>query len=66
VVTQDFDYIINGYCKDRVGNHFVERGDYQLVRANGSQTVRRSEFAGVVEPGMVLEMCIILHQQTAF
>lgn len=63
---KDFNYVINGYCKDRAGNRFIERGDYQIIRAEGSRVIGPSAFARTVEPGMVLEISIILRQATAF
>jgi hypothetical protein len=44
----------------------VERGDYQVLRAEDSQMINRSEFARMVEPGMLLEMTIVMRQNTAF
>jgi len=58
----DFDYIINGYCRDRFGNRFVERGDYEILRADDSRMINRSEFANAVEPGMVFEMSIVMRR----
>jgi hypothetical protein len=44
----------------------VERGDYEVLRAEDSHMINRSEFAKTVEPGMVLEMSIVMRQATAF
>ncbi|KIM74459.1 hypothetical protein PILCRDRAFT_14367 [Piloderma croceum F 1598] len=57
-----FDYIIKGYCKDRYGDHHVKWGAYEVIRAEDSQTISPSKFAHSVEPGMVLELSIILRQ----
>jgi hypothetical protein len=43
----------------------VERGNYQVLSAKNSQTVNQSEIASTVEPGMVLEMTIIMRESTA-
>lgn len=64
---QDFKYIINGYCQGLAGESFVKRGDYKLILADDdSQTINPEDFARTVEPGMVLEMSIILRQRTAY
>ena len=42
----------------------MERGDYGVLRAGDCQTINRSEIASTVEPDMVLEMSIIVHQST--
>lgn len=62
----DFDYIINGFCKDRVGNRYVTQGDYEVMRPEDNRVISRSEFTVAVEPGMVLEMSIILWKKSAF
>lgn len=61
--TEDFDYIINGYCKDRIGYRFVERGDYKVIRTEDSKAINPLEFSGMVESGMVVEMSIVLRQR---
>jgi hypothetical protein len=40
----------------------VKRGAYEVIRADDSQTISPSKFARSVEPGMVLELSIILWQ----
>jgi len=57
---KDFDYIINCYCRDRLGHRFVERGDYRMRRPEDSRMIAPSEFSRMVEPEMVLEMSIII------
>lgn len=52
--------MINGYCRDRVGSRFIERGDYQMVLSEDGTTMETSVFATTVEPGMVLEMSIVV------
>lgn len=61
---QSFDYIINGYCKDRAGNRFIKRGEYEVVGNQDNQIISRSQFPGVVKSGMILEMSIIVRQRT--
>ncbi len=36
---QAFDYVLKGYCKNRVGEHFVERGDYEMVHPATNQVI---------------------------
>jgi hypothetical protein len=51
---------MNGYCRNRPGSRFVERGDYEVMRATDSQIITHSEF--VVESGMTLAMAILMRQ----
>lgn len=44
----------------------MERGDYQVIRADNNQVIGWSELPNTVESGMILEMSIILRQETAF
>jgi hypothetical protein len=66
LLSQDFDHIITGYCKNRAGDRYVERGDYQVIRAKDNKRIGPLELAMVVHSGMVLEMSITLWQRTAF
>jgi hypothetical protein len=61
-----FHYIIKGYCKDRYGDRYVQRGDYELIHPNNGQIISRSQFTTMVEPGSVFEISIILRQNLAF
>jgi hypothetical protein len=60
--TQEFDYVVQGYCRDRVGMQFIKRGDYEVIRAEDSQIVGPSELASMVTAGMKLEMSILVWQ----
>jgi hypothetical protein len=62
---QDFDYIVQVHCKDRVGINFIERGDYEVLHAEDSEIIGPSELASTVAPGMKLEMSIVMRQSTA-
>ena len=57
--------MIKGYCRGRPGHLLVEQGDYQMIRAEDSQTIDPTEFAKAVEPGTTLEMSIVMRQRTA-
>ncbi|KAF8586183.1 hypothetical protein K439DRAFT_1631944, partial [Ramaria rubella] len=57
-----FHYILQGYCKDRIGNRYVDRGDYHILSAEGSLIPRR-EFASSVKAGVVVEMSIIIRMR---
>ena len=59
---QGFDYIIKGYFKNRIGHSYIERGDYHVLRTQDSQIIPPEELASSVEPGMVMEMSIIMRQ----
>lgn len=65
VSCQGFNNIINGFCKDRAGSSFIERGDYKLIRPEDSQVIDPSEFLGTVVSGMVLEMSVIMRQESS-
>ena len=65
VYRQDFNRVITGYCRDRIGNGYVERGDYQVIDAE-DRRISPNELAAEVKPGMILEMSIILRQNAAF
>jgi hypothetical protein len=60
-----FDYVVQVHCKDRVGINFIQRGDYEVLHAKDNQIIDPSEFASTVEPGMKLEMSIVMRQSTA-
>lgn len=55
---------MQGYCVDRIGQAYIERGDYQIVRPESNQRVDRSAFAKVVKEGDVFETSIVLKYQT--
>ncbi|KAL0959887.1 hypothetical protein HGRIS_011555 [Hohenbuehelia grisea] len=57
---EDLDFILRGYSKNRVGNTFIERGDYQLVRATNDKLVLAHEFSTLADHESVLEVSIIL------
>ena len=48
-----------------MGYRLIEKGSYEIIRADDSQVVGPSELAGVVESGTVLEMSIVLRQSAA-
>ena len=43
----------------------MNQGDYQLIRANDSQTIEPSEFGNEVQPKMTFEMSIVMWQEMA-
>ena len=63
-MAQGFDRIIKAYAQDRPGSYYVQRGDYHVLRAEDSQIIDPSELATIVSAGMVLEISIILRQET--
>jgi hypothetical protein len=62
---QDFDYIVRVHCKNRIGIDFIERGDYEVMRAEDSHIIGQSDLASTVESGMRLEMGIVMRKITA-
>ena len=63
---QDFNHIIIGYCRGYIGSHYVERGEYNLIATDGYKRIGPIEFAQEVNPGVVLEMSIVLRHETAY
>jgi hypothetical protein len=62
---QDFNHIIASYCKGYIGGDYVERGEYNVIETEGYKRIGPTEFARDVNPGVVLEMSIILRQRSA-
>lgn len=62
-----FNHIIIGYCRDRVGHHYVEQGDFLIVSAGDNKKIAPIDLATEVKskPGTVLEMSIALRQTTS-
>ncbi|KAF8970346.1 hypothetical protein BDZ97DRAFT_1790928 [Flammula alnicola] len=60
-----FHYVVKGYCKNRIGQSYVERGDYQIIRPESNQIIRRSDFARIVKDGEMVEISIILRSHPA-
>ena len=56
--------MINGYSANRIGQAYIERGHYQMVRPEDNQTVDRFSFAKVVKEGDLFEISIILKAQS--
>jgi hypothetical protein len=42
------------------------QGDYQVMRSQDSRVISPTEFASTVQPGMMLEMNIILRKNSTF
>ena len=53
--------MVKAFCKSRIGHRYVEQGDYHVLQ--DAQIVRHAKFADSVEPGMALEMSIILRKE---
>ena len=60
LVHKDFHYIINGHCKNHFGHHFVEEGDYTIIRTTDNYIMDPSELANEVESEMIFEMSIVI------
>jgi hypothetical protein len=58
--------MVKRYCKNRIGDHYVEQGDYHVLQTRDSQIIRPADFASSIEPGMALEMSIILRKGMTF
>jgi hypothetical protein len=61
---QAFDRILKAYMFNRpeAGADYVERGDYNLLRPEGS-VILRVDFSRTVKPGSQLDMSIIKRPQ---
>lgn len=59
---QNFRYIINGYCKGRIGANLIERGDFDLIRSYDNQDISPAQLIGAAKPGTLFEMSIILRR----
>lgn len=66
LVHKDFHYIINGHCKNHFGHHFVEEGDYTIIRTTDNYIMDPSELANEVESEMIFEMSIVIWQRRAY
>lgn len=65
-IAQSFDYIIKRYCEDSIGCHFIERGEYKMIRAQDSQVIESSRFASTAGSGMKFEISIVMRQTEEF
>ena len=62
-VYQSFDFVLKQFCKKRPENHYVERGDYQVISAEDDKVMAPSDFSAV-GPGTHLAISIILRRRT--
>ena len=53
------------YCKNRIGNRHVERGNYHISQTHDARIISPSDFAHNVRPGMALAMSIVFRRQAA-
>ncbi|KAF7982771.1 hypothetical protein HWV62_26680 [Athelia sp. TMB] len=60
---QDFHLVIAGHCSNFAGYSIIQRGDYQILKSEDGQAIDRSELSTIVQPGMTVEMSIVLRQQ---
>jgi hypothetical protein len=62
---QDFNYIVQAYCRGCARIKFIRRGKYEVIRAEDNQIIGPSELASMLELGVKLEMGIVMRQRTA-
>jgi hypothetical protein len=55
--------MVKSHTKGRIGDNYVERGDYRILQAQDSRTLTPAEFEQNVQPGMSIEMSIVLRRQ---
>jgi len=65
IVQQSFHYVVTGYCRDRIGQSYIERGSYQIVQPDNDEVIDRSAFSQTVKEGQTFEMSIILRSKNA-
>jgi hypothetical protein len=57
--------MVKGYSKGRMGDSYVERGDYRISQVQDPHTLTPSEFEERVQPGMAIEMSIVFRRRIA-
>ncbi|KDR66499.1 hypothetical protein GALMADRAFT_232554 [Galerina marginata CBS 339.88] len=57
---ETFNHVVKGYCRNRIGQSYIERGNYQILRSNGDQVTHHADFTRMVEEGETVEMSIIV------
>ncbi|KDR77983.1 hypothetical protein GALMADRAFT_244947 [Galerina marginata CBS 339.88] len=62
VTWEAFDHILKGFSKNRIGQRYVEQGDYQIVRPRNNNVIGHSDICKVKD-GETIEMSIILRSK---
>ncbi|KZP09482.1 hypothetical protein FIBSPDRAFT_239273 [Athelia psychrophila] len=62
---QDFNIVITGFCKDSAGGMLIRRGDYRILSSDDEEFTNPLEIATVLQPGMIVEMSIVLREPVA-
>jgi hypothetical protein len=57
--------MVKAYSKGRMGDSYVERGDYRILQSQDAHALTPSEFEQKVKPGMAVEMSIVLRRRIA-
>lgn len=56
--------MITGHCRSVAGHVLVQRGDYRILKQDDDRVITPSELSTAIHPGMIVEMSIVLRQQT--
>ena len=60
------DYILKGYCRDRPGIRFIERGDYHVVQQDNGVVIDPAMFTRAVQSGVTtFQMSIVMRKAAA-
>ncbi|KDR84462.1 hypothetical protein GALMADRAFT_714501 [Galerina marginata CBS 339.88] len=62
VTWEAFDHVLKGYSKGRIGEHYIQQGDYQIIASGIDRVIDRSKL-GQVQVGERIEMSIVLRSR---
>lgn len=57
--------MITGFCKASPGGTLIQKGDYKILSSGDEEFIDPKEFSTVLQPGMMVEMCIVIRQPVA-
>ncbi|KAF8149565.1 hypothetical protein B0H34DRAFT_734353 [Crassisporium funariophilum] len=61
-----FHHVIKGYSRNRIGQRYIDLGQYEIRRPQSNQLIMRSKFSQQVKAGDTLEISIILHKRQKY
>ncbi|KZP33717.1 hypothetical protein FIBSPDRAFT_204293 [Athelia psychrophila] len=62
--SQDFHIVITGFCRGLAGDGLIRQGNYRILDSENDQIIDPEEFASMLQPGMAVDMSIVVHEQT--
>lgn len=57
--------MVTGFCAGIAGSILIQQGDYKILRSDNEKYIDRKEFPTVLQPGMTVELCIVLREPVA-